>query len=369
MNATPVAAAAATGLSPSPPSPPLSPSFRVRQASVLPAVAAPSSKRRRRHPRVSRAASGERVPLAEGRRPGDTGAPDSSETIPRGLPPPDGAWCGVFIEVGGSGQLSRAVAARGVPTVTPLAVGTGCSDLAQPAVRDEILATISEARSRAANDYDVLSWVQASHASGLEGLPGRACLFLHVGGATLQRSRDRRPGTRLRSPTHPWGDASSAPVIADNAVARHIAAIISAAHEHSDVCIVVSPPDSYLWRLLGDVLPETLGSDTDLTLCMFGDSGRRPLRLRAFGDIHLTPLRQICRTTNGSLGCGRPAHTTPISSIRLPASFVARSSGLVARRALAPHRSVPSGSGSRRSRPKAHGPWRDRGRAPGQTQA
>ena len=106
-------------------------------------------------------------------------------------------------------------------------------------------------------------------------------------------------------------------------------------------CVITHPVDSYLWRLLNDVLPDHAPTDIDYCRCMFGDTIRGATRIRTYGDLSLSPLALVCRRLPTGLLCGSAAHA-PLGYAEaqrptdLPDKFCKRFAGLIAKWALAP---------------------------------
>ena len=148
------------------------------------------------------------------------------------------SWHGAFLEVGCSGHLARAVAAKGVPTLRPWRGQSGRADLAERANVDALLSTLAAVQRAPTEVPDALDWLPNPPAHGVAGSDRRLCCYVHALRPSFTRAQRRQKRTTHRTPASPWGIVTSTRVEADNAYARGVSELAAALQTQGGVCLV-----------------------------------------------------------------------------------------------------------------------------------
>ena len=241
-----------------------------------------------------------------------------------------GEWVGTFLEIRADDEgISRAVAARGVPTFSSLKLGADGFDSVRGAEEVRQLC------------WNVVSGGVLEKGEFLQGggpcwkllhtLPRQIAVHICVPRRLFRRAADRRARTRLRSVSQPWGDApadsaKARTLLAENALAIRIAELARWLHGIGGTLSVESPADSHLWPLLESWWRKAPAQDVYLNFCVFGSTHRMPTRIRVYGEggFDLSPLSVQCRRVGAGLRAATPSTRRWVSAVATRRPYLTR---------------------------------------------
>ena len=183
----------------------------------------------------------------------------------------------------GTGVLTSAVSAAGVPVRPPDDLATGGADF-------EHIGSVNSLREE----------LGCLIASGIS-------LMVHFAPpcSTFSKARGRSSATRLRTAEFPQGlPKRSGECYSANLVACHTLSLVEWLARKGAAVSMENPETSWLWKFL-DFDAELAPVDVTFTACMFGAPYQKPTRLRCWNWVPPSMLGKRCTLSGDVFTCGR----------------------------------------------------------------